>query len=100
MPPLSRVCFRRCRGDDKWAKLLWEYGYGEVPHKLEGGDKPGWGASTYAGASGEDSPTRRASPFASPASGEAKGTHLRTLKNSFSSVADSVSPTAEYTSGT
>jgi hypothetical protein len=26
------------QGDDKWAKLLWERGYGRVPDKLEGGD--------------------------------------------------------------
>jgi len=26
------------QGDDKWAKLLWEYGYGKVPEKIEGGD--------------------------------------------------------------
>ena len=28
------------QGDDKWAKLLWEYGYGKVPDKIEGGDTP------------------------------------------------------------
>lgn len=28
------------QGDDKWAKLLWEYRYGKVPDELEGGDKP------------------------------------------------------------
>lgn len=28
------------QGDDKWAKLLWEYGYGKVPDKIEGGDVP------------------------------------------------------------
>lgn len=28
------------QGDEKWAKLLWEYGYGKVPDKIEGGDVP------------------------------------------------------------
>jgi hypothetical protein len=26
------------QGEDKWAKLLWEYGYGKVLDRLEGGD--------------------------------------------------------------
>lgn len=28
------------QGDEKWAKLLWERGYGKVADKLEGGDVP------------------------------------------------------------
>jgi hypothetical protein len=28
------------QGDEKWAKLLWERGYGKVADKLEGGDRP------------------------------------------------------------
>jgi hypothetical protein len=28
------------QGDDRWAKLLWERGYGKVPDKIGGGDVP------------------------------------------------------------